>query len=46
MADTALLGASAGILLPKSVRDPGISFGGYSLLSLFVVRVVAINFFG
>ncbi len=44
--DTALLVASASILLPKGVRDPGIPVLRCSLLSVFVVRVITTNSFG
>ena len=44
--DTALLVASASILLPRVVRDPGISLLRWSLLSAFVVRVIATNSLG
>jgi len=46
LVDTALLVATAGILLPKVVRDPGIFLLRYSLLSVLVVRVLATNSFG
>ena len=43
--DTALLVASAGILLPKVARDPGISLLRFSLVSVLVVRALATNSF-
>jgi hypothetical protein len=43
--DTALLVAGAGILLPKAVRDPRISLLRWSLLSVFIARLLATTSF-